>query len=618
MSDDAGEEDHEMEQNIFPMSKAAEAVPRRHRGRVMDMFELFEVKYASDSSVEDNVVEQTGCVVIEDSTAQSIPRQNRVIAMDMAELFEDQNASDSEGNISDTGNMTDDAGEEENEMEQNIFLMSKAAEAVPRRHRGRVMDMFELFEDKYASDSSVEDVVEQTGCVVIEDSIAQSIPRQNRVIAMDMAELFEDKYASDSEGNISDHDSGEDEVVDQDDSMSIEDNDPSDMPDNMSDGLSVVEQASVASPSRGLSVVYDVVEAPIGADTFLEAFPARYDEDFGDNVSSASDDNQSDNYHQDSGEDEDEEDLIFDMEDVDLSVDSQSEEEASHDDHLFAEQDEAWDLDGAIVFPFPIATGDGDSLLSKVTASFDVDSIYLMGDRVSVVLKAMGRGTCQFHSCINRISATNRSRIAADYRGNDDLMPNRIGNLRRMKVISLKNFPNVSMCNVMKDNVSYTLSIFLLQARAISACSNYIKHEYLLTMITALNIAVDGEFAYAADDAYGRSISREDVHRQAWRSLSYFELQDGSVSWKKKLHNVHKPLSAECGAMFFHRYERALELIAMDPGSLCVATNQEDVDNFWRKRQGAWNESDPCVPLVKLKENAAFLLKKSVVLIYGI
>jgi hypothetical protein len=58
MSDDAGEEDHEMEQNIFPMSKAAEAVPRRHRGRVMDMFELFEVKYASDSSVEDYVVEQ--------------------------------------------------------------------------------------------------------------------------------------------------------------------------------------------------------------------------------------------------------------------------------------------------------------------------------------------------------------------------------------------------------------------------------------------------------------------------------------------------------------------------------------------------------------------------------
>jgi hypothetical protein len=162
-------------------------------------------------------------------------------------------------------------------------------------------------------------------------------------------------------------------------------------------------------------------------------------------------------------------------------------------------------------------------------------------------------------------------------------MPNRIGNLRRMKVISLKNFPNVSMCNVMKDNVSYTLSIFLLQARAISACSNYIKHEYLLMMIAALNIAVDGEFAHAADDAYGRSISREDVHCQAWRSLSYFELQDGSVSRKKKLHNVHKPLSAECGAMFFHHYERALELIAMDPGSLCVATNQEDVDNFWRK-----------------------------------
>ena len=275
-----------------------------------------------------------------------------------------------------------------------------------------------------------------------------------------------------------------------------------------------------------------------------------------------------------------------------------------HDD----EQDEHWDVDGAIQFPFPLTeTYEGEhleiDLLRVVKCSYDVDSIYLMGDCPSQVLRAMGSdGTCQFNSSINRTNTTNTSRIAADYHGTVNLRPRLVGQrLRRLKVIALHKFPNIGLCNVFKNNICYTFSLFLLEAPLISE-RNYIKHEMLLTVIAALNIAIDGHFPYDSHDGYGRGI--DSVDDQEWSSLNYFELQDGSKAQKKKIHGSQKQLSVGASAMFFHRYERALELMANNP-ELIDSANQLRDSYYWQKRQGIRPEESGAVDVAQLKVNAA-------------
>jgi hypothetical protein len=283
-----------------------------------------------------------------------------------------------------------------------------------------------------------------------------------------------------------------------------------------------------------------------------------------------------------------------------------------HDD----EQDEHWDIDGAIHFPLPLTEkyeGEhlGIDLLRVVQCSYDVDSIYLMGDHPSQVLRSMGSdGTCQFNSSIKRTNTTNTSRLAADYHGTVNLRPRLVGQrLRRLKVISLHKFPNIGLCNVLKNNICYTFSLFLLEAPLISE-RNYIKHEMLLTVIAALNIAIDGHFPYDSHDGYGRGI--DSVDDQEWSSLNYFELQDGSKAQKKKIHGSQKQLSVGASAMFFHRYERALELMANNP-ELIDSANQLRDSYYWQKRQGIRPEESGAVDVAQLKVNAAFLSTKSTI-----
>jgi hypothetical protein len=282
-------------------------------------------------------------------------------------------------------------------------------------------------------------------------------------------------------------------------------------------------------------------------------------------------------------------------------------------DYIFAEQDDPFDLHGEIVFPYPQNCED-NPLVNQVNCSFDVDSIYFMGDRPSEVLRAIGGdGICRFNTSFNRIWSTKTSRIAADYRGNEDLLPRRVGSkLRRLKVISLQNFPNTRLCMVTKGNVPYTLSLFILQPASISPC-NYIKHEILLTMVAAYNIAIDGDIPFSRNDVYGRMTNT--VEDAQWRGLNYFVLQDGSVEQKKKLHDCHKYISSDCGAMFFYRYERALQLMATNPGLIDSAQQELDEESYWIDRQGkSTGGSGAVVPLVNLRANAALLLENTLVI----
>jgi hypothetical protein len=214
---------------------------------------------------------------------------------------------------------------------------------------------------------------------------------------------------------------------------------------------------------------------------------------------------------------------------------------------------------------------------------------------------------------LNRILSTKTSRIAADYRGREDLLPHRVGNkLRRLKVILLQNFPNTHLCMVMKDNVPYTLSLFLLQPASISLC-NFIKHDMLLTIVAAFNIAIDGDIPFGANDEYGRNTNM--VENAQWRHLNYFVLQEGSVKQKKKLHDSYKYISSDCGAMFFHQYERALHLMAMNPGLIDSEEQELDEERYWIERHGlSTGGSGAFVALVNLRANAHMLLENTLVI----
>jgi hypothetical protein len=131
---------------------------------------------------------------------------------------------------------------------------------------------------------------------------------------------------------------------------------------------------------------------------------------------------------------------FFDSEDEDPEV-MEQDEAALHDAFVHDFHDDVNH------FPPPEDIG-SDHLLSFVNCAFDVDSIYFIGQRPSSVLMFMGEdGTCDFHSAINRIHSTSSSRISVDYRGVEHLMPNMTGRkVKRLKVVSLQHFPNISWC----------------------------------------------------------------------------------------------------------------------------------------------------------------------------
>jgi hypothetical protein len=129
----------------------------------------------------------------------------------------------------------------------------------------------------------------------------------------------------------------------------------------------------------------------------------------------------------------------------------------------------------------------------------------------------------------------------------------------------------------------------------------------LRTVIAALNIAIDGEIPFNSEDAYASSVDNPD-----WTCLNYFDLQDGSKERKRKIHGSQKQFSARACATFFHRYERALELMANNPALIDPAQQQGDQD-YWQKRQGVPLDESGAVPLSLLKVNAAFLFEKSTI-----
>jgi hypothetical protein len=59
---------------------------------------------------------------------------------------------------------------------------------------------------------------------------------------------------------------------------------------------------------------------------------------------------------------------------------------------------------------------------------------------------------------------------------------------------------------VTKDNVPFTVSLFLHQGAVIGR-SNYVHHNFLLTIVAALNIAIDGNIPFDPEDVFGRMIN---------------------------------------------------------------------------------------------------------------
>lgn len=264
-------------------------------------------------------------------------------------------------------------------------------------------------------------------------------------------------------------------------------------------------------------------------------------------------------------------------------------------------------------FPAPIVSGKQGTLLHLVSCSFDVDSIYFMGPSPSQVLEFMGTdGNCKFQSAVNRICSTNSSRIAVDYHGVEHLMPNVRGRkLKRLKVLSLHHFPNIQLGEVSKGDVKFFLTLHVLQPQVLTGC-NYMTEQLLLPLICALNIAIDGKFPYdATDEDYGMQMER--LHEHEWSTLPFFELQDGSKKQRKIIHNCHKQLSMKAATAFFFRFEVALELMATAPDRIDAEQQQEDVNAYWRRRQGIeFGGSGECLTLQQLSQHASSLVKKTI------
>jgi hypothetical protein len=136
-----------------------------------------------------------------------------------------------------------------------------------------------------------------------------------------------------------------------------------------------------------------------------------------------------------------------------------------------------------------------ESLLSEVEISVDADSISLLCKLMSTVLRWFGieDGTCTFQSSVDRTRNSKSSRISVDYHARGDLQPRMTGRkARRLKVVSLDNFPNIQLLTVTKNDITFRVCMHILDSAYVSD-ANYIQHNILLTLICALNIAIDGK-----------------------------------------------------------------------------------------------------------------------------
>jgi hypothetical protein len=132
------------------------------------------------------------------------------------------------------------------------------------------------------------------------------------------------------------------------------------------------------------------------------------------------------------------------------------------------------------------------------------------------------------------------------------------------------------------------------------------NHELLLTLICALNIAIDGYFPYGEDEEYGKVM--EGKYRHHWEMLPFFELQDGSINQKRIIHNVHKQFMLESAIPFFFRFEQALKLMATAPDLIDPKQREGNENEYWKERQGIeFGGSGDCLGLQQLSHHASTL-----------
>lgn len=270
------------------------------------------------------------------------------------------------------------------------------------------------------------------------------------------------------------------------------------------------------------------------------------------------------------------------------------------------------------LFPAPLEVEmEGDHLLGLVRAKFDVDSIYLISKRPSLALLAVAKsGTLKYQTSLNRIHNNNSSRVSINYHGAQDLRPRvHAKRLRRLNVIALHHFPNINLATLTVGDITFHFGLHILQPSAIGN-SNYITHPVLLTLIAALNIAIDG-------DLTGNFDEETDEMLENWRrtlmklELPYFELQSGSANQRTKLHSYAKTLTLRHGVGLFRRFEHVLSVMSDSPENIdCQRQIEYGTQSYWKERMGiSYGGSGEVVPVSHLKAHATLLRNKSLYLI---
>jgi hypothetical protein len=220
------------------------------------------------------------------------------------------------------------------------------------------------------------------------------------------------------------------------------------------------------------------------------------------------------------------------------------------------------DLDQENHFPAPVSLSDHDGgLLSLLRCTVDADSLYLTAKRSSHILEFIGSGgSAEFKSSVCRDVNCTSSRFSINYSGNEASRPRMIGKKlsNRNRVVSLENFPNVNLLTVNKANASFTVSLFLIQPRVLGD-NNRMNHKMLLTLIAALNCAMDAELPPSM------APGKENLPLS---TMNRFELQTMSKDKMKTIKNARKPMSTEQAQLFLERFECCLRIMSSDPGRM--------------------------------------------------
>lgn len=257
--------------------------------------------------------------------------------------------------------------------------------------------------------------------------------------------------------------------------------------------------------------------------------------------------------------------------------------------------------------------GNGTSKLDTTILKMDGDSIVHMADCLFSMLQFFGKGgTGEFRSAVNRIHTSDSCRIAVDYHGASTLQPAMYGRkVWRLKVVSLDHFPNIHLLSVTKDDIKFSVCLHVLEPARVTD-QNRVRHEILLTLICALNLAIDGKIPYEEEDReYGLEMERR--YRDQWLQLPYFELQDNSNRQKKKIHSCMKYMQVEAVTGFFFRVQRALQLMASTPNVIDEERQSLNVDEYWSDRQAiSFGGSGQCLSLDQLGTNAGLLSENTI------